>query len=62
MSRASNLEESPGPIMHDRVSKVGLDPKYLQPSETDNQIGKGISNIMIYFIYFFFSSTWRIKV
>lgn len=37
---ASNLEESPGPAMQERVTKVGLDPKYLQPSETKNQTGK----------------------
>ncbi|KAJ8722046.1 hypothetical protein PYW08_004448 [Mythimna loreyi] len=38
----SNLEESPGPVIKERVPKVGLDPKYLQPAETDNQIGKSI--------------------
>lgn len=38
---ASNLEESPGPAVQEKVSKVGLDPKYLQPSESDNQVGKG---------------------
>ncbi|KAH9644826.1 hypothetical protein HF086_007914 [Spodoptera exigua] len=38
---ASNLEESPGPAVQEKVTKVGLDPKYLQPSESDNQIGKG---------------------
>ncbi|KAJ8731385.1 hypothetical protein PYW07_004549 [Mythimna separata] len=36
----SNLEESPGPVIKDRAPKVGLDPKYLQPAETDNQIGR----------------------
>ncbi|KAJ8731429.1 hypothetical protein PYW07_004593 [Mythimna separata] len=36
----SNLEESPGPVIKDRAPKVGLDPKYLQPAETDNQVGR----------------------
>uniref|UniRef100_A0A2A4JZI9 Spindle assembly abnormal protein 6 N-terminal domain-containing protein n=1 Tax=Heliothis virescens TaxID=7102 RepID=A0A2A4JZI9_HELVI len=37
---ASNLEQSPGPAMQERGTKIGLDLKYLQPSETKTQIGK----------------------
>lgn len=34
----SNIEESPGPETQEKISKVGLDPKYLQPAANDNKI------------------------
>ncbi|XP_075977723.1 spindle assembly abnormal protein 6 homolog isoform X3 [Anticarsia gemmatalis] len=42
----SNLEESPGPETQEKNTKVGLDPKYLQPAEIENKVtsGKGTTN------------------
>ncbi|CAB3261409.1 unnamed protein product [Arctia plantaginis] len=34
----SNHEESPGPESQEKTSKVGLDPKYLQPAVNDNKL------------------------
>ncbi|XP_075977722.1 uncharacterized protein LOC142977616 isoform X2 [Anticarsia gemmatalis] len=45
-SKSSNLEESPGPETQEKNTKVGLDPKYLQPAEIENKVtsGKGTTN------------------
>ncbi|XP_026735028.1 spindle assembly abnormal protein 6 homolog [Trichoplusia ni] len=40
-SKSTNLEDSPGPEVQEKMSKVGLDPKYLQPSESDKQSARG---------------------
>lgn len=48
--RRTNLEDSPGPEVQEKMSKVGLDPKYLQPSETDKQSARGQCYTHLYYL------------
>lgn len=39
----SNIEDSPQPQSQEKKTKMGLDPKYLQPAIDDNKIkSKGL--------------------